>query len=209
MLQMPHPGVYLLNTGPKSAAVSPPAGHGAVHKEREIHYPTAMSEPTLLSAYQRIHLRLRRLATQLLGSTDEAEDVLQDAFCKLWVKPTASDKPPHEAEALLTTTVRHLSIDHLRERERRPQVSLDEGRDAGPADPEGETQRREERFRQLESAVEQCLTPLQRDILHRHEYRGEDFGSIAQSLHMQPAAVRMQLSRARQTIRNYFKTQTP
>ena len=78
-----------------------------------------MSEPNLLSAYQRIHLRLRRLATQLLGSSDEAEDVLQDAFCKLWVTPSATDKQPHEAEALLTTTVRHLSIDHLRQRERR------------------------------------------------------------------------------------------
>ncbi len=165
-----------------------------------------MSEPNLLSAYQRIHLRLRRLATQLLGSSDEAEDVLQDAFCKLWVTPSATDKQPHEAEALLTTTVRHLSIDHLRQRERRPQVCLDEGRDAAPAATEDEALGREERFRQLETAVEQCLTPLQRDILHRHEYRGEDFSSIAQSLGMQPAAVRMQLSRARQTIRNYFKT---
>ena len=169
-----------------------------------------MKEPVLLSAYQRIHLRLRRLATQLLGSTDEADDVLQDAFLRLWVAPGArSDKAPHEAEALLTTTVRHLSIDHLRTRSRHQQLSLDEQRDARPDEAADEALSRERRLVYLEQAVEQCLTPLQRDILHRHEYRGEDFGSIARSLGMQPAAVRMQLSRARRAIRYYFQTHRP
>ena len=61
----------------------------------------------------------------------------------------------------------------------------------------------------LEAAVESCLTERQREVLRRHEYRGESFEQIADELHMQPPAVRMQLSRARKAIRLYFKEHRP
>ena len=63
----------------------------------------------------------------------------------------------------------------------------------------------ESRFQAVERIVASELSPLQRDILRRHDYEGQDYDAIAQSLQMQPAAVRMQLSRARRTIREIYR----
>lgn len=53
---------------------------------------------------------LIRLAYRLLGSVDEAEDVVQDAHVKL----LAVDRAPHDTQAYLFRTVTNLAIDRLR-----------------------------------------------------------------------------------------------
>ena len=66
----------------------------------------------LTETYQRIRLRLKARAGKVLSDAEAAEDALQDAFVKLWGRyPVQSEK---EAEALLTRTVRNVSIDQLR-----------------------------------------------------------------------------------------------
>ena len=180
-----------------------------------------MGDIALLKAFERLHRRLHAMAVRLLADDAAADDVLQEAFCRLWQRPAAADggaagpampPPPlseERAGAMLAVTVRRLGIDRLRSEARHPHLALDEERDARPDDAADEGRLRERRLALLEAAVESCLTERQREVLHRHEYRGESFEQIAAALHMQPAAVRMQLSRARKAIRQYFKEHRP
>ncbi len=168
---------------------------------------TSPKPSPLLSAFSRLTRRLRGVASSILGSEADAEDALQDAFVRLWPQ---HDKIATEAEAegKLTLTVRHLSIDRLRRRQTTHMEPLDEELDVPPDEEANEAEERERRFRQVQSIIERELSPVAREILHRHEYEGQDFDTIAAALDMQPAAVRMQLSRARKTIRMcYLKLQ--
>ena len=149
----------------------------------------------LTETYQRIRLRLRAGARQLLSDTEAAEDALQDAFIKLWGRYEVRSE--REAEALLTRTVRNVSIDQIRKRKT---VPLD-----GDLPDDDVKEDRETQFRRVERMVEQELTDLQRRIIHRHEYEGASLERIAEELGMQPPAVRMQLSRARKTIRELYR----
>ena len=57
----------------------------------------------------------------------------------------------------------------------------------------------------VKKIVESKLTETQRLILSRREYDNMEYEEIAEELGMQPAAVRMQLSRARKTILECYK----
>ena len=149
----------------------------------------------LTETYQRIRHRLKAGAGKILTDADAAEDALQDAFVRLWKRyPVRNEK---EAEALLSRTVRNASIDQLRKRKT---VLLDEDL---PEEDVGEN--REALFRRIEEMVETELTDLQRLIIRRHEYESVTLERIADELGMQPPAVRMQLSRARKTIREQYR----
>lgn len=130
----------------------------------------------------------------MLSDADAAEDALQDAFVRLWGRyQVRSEK---EAEALLTRTVRNMSIDSLRKRKTVPL--------AGDL-PEEAEENREALFRRVEEMVDTELTDLQKLIVRRHEYESVTLEKIAEELGMQPPAVRMQLSRARKTIREHYR----
>ena len=147
----------------------------------------------LTETYQRIRQRLQVGAGKLLADAEAAEDALQDAFVRLWGRYEV--RSGREAEALLTRTVRNVSIDQLRKRKTVPI--------AGDLPEEDVGENREALFRRVEEMVDSELTDLQRLIVRRHEYEGLTLERIAEELGMQPPAVRMQLSRARKTIREH------
>ena len=148
----------------------------------------------LTETYQRIRERLRAGAGKMLSDAEAAEDALQDAFVRLWGRYQVRSE--REAEALLTRTVRNVSIDQLRKRKTVPLM----------ADlPEEVGENREALFRRVEEMVDTELTDLQKLIIRRHEYESVTLERIAEELGMQPPAVRMQLSRARKTIREHYR----
>ena len=64
---------------------------------------------------------------------------------------------------------------------------------------------REALFRKVEASLDRDITLLQKKIIQLHEYEGLSFEEIAKELGMQPAAVRMQASRARKLLRDKFR----
>ena len=143
-----------------------------------------MNEETLIATFTELRKRFIRLASRYINNQDDADDALQEAFCRLWPRRD-SIKSRQEVEAMATTVVKNLCIDAWRRQQNYPTVELDPEKDM-----------------EIEDSK---LSPTQQLILQRREFDGEDLETIARDLHMQPTAVRMQLSRARKTIRECYQ----
>lgn len=163
-----------------------------------------MSEETLISTFTRLRKRLLHLATSYLHSSYDADDVLQDAFCRLWPRADSLDTP-QVAEAMAVTTVRNLSIDEWRRRTTRDEVEFDAERDTRLSESPVEEIERQERYKQLKLLIEKELSPVQQQILHLREYEELEMNEIAERVGMTPENVRVNLSRARKRIREAYQ----
>ena len=65
-----------------------------------------------------------------------------------------------------------------------------------------DVEERERTYDELKRKIDSELTSTQKYILEEKEYGGRTLEDIAKELKMEPTAVRMQLSRARKTLRN-------
>lgn len=156
----------------------------------------------VLSVFTTLRQKFRGMALRLLQDETEADDVLQDAFCRLWPR-RGTIRTKDEAAALANVTVKHLCIDNLRRR--KDFSNLDDADVPDIADDSDVQREREERFRAVEAAVGACLSPLQQKILRLRDYEGCPYAEIAGRLGMTEEAVRMQLSRARKTVREQWR----
>jgi len=153
-----------------------------------------MSKNFLIEAYKKLRQRLQH------EDLHEGEDALNDAFCQLW---SSSYDPATalEGEKLLSVATHRRQISLWREEKRHPHTSLNKVNIA-QSPPDTDIQ---ETFLQIKTLIERQLTPLQEEILTRHDINDETYKQIAENLGMQEAAVRMQLSRARNIIRETYK----
>lgn len=163
---------------------------------------TATKHP-LLVAFERMRYRLQKLSASITGNDEDAEDALQDAFERLWTKvPQPADT--EQAAALMATTVRNLSIDRVRRRLTRPTEELDDARLSVPDDTDEAAREAERKFQTVQRIMEQRLSAQQRTVLQMRDYEGRSYADIASTLQVQEATVRMQLSRARKTVRETY-----
>ncbi len=165
-----------------------------------------VSEDILVKTFTESRSKLMRIVRRFFPNGDEADDALQEAFCRLWTRADCL-RTSKEAEAMAATTVRNLCVDTLRHRKRVEEVELGECDMSVPPGESDGLSEREEMFRMVEQIVESRLTPLQKQIFHMKEYEGLSFSVIAETLGMQQPAVRMQLSRARKEIRMCYRKQ--
>ena len=151
----------------------------------------------LTDVFVRLRQKLKLASGRILSDTSLVEDILQDSFVQLWRRhyPLKSEK---EAEALLTRTVRNTSLNEKR-RKRMAPLENDYPDDSPDA------KEREQSFVEMERRIETELTATQRHILEEKEYGGRTLNEIAKDLDMDPAAVRMQISRARRKLRDALK----
>ena len=159
-----------------------------------------MSEEQLTRTFTAMRRKFLHIATLFLPQKEDAEDALQDAFCRLWSRRDNINSDS-EAEALTTTTIRNICIDRLR-KQRLDTVPIDEEHDETPDDSHEE---RETLLQEIDDIIKRELTPQQQKIIAAREYEGKSIEEIADTLNMQPTAVRMQLSRARKRIREIYK----
>ena len=163
----------------------------------------------LTATFLQIRRRLQVISTSILGNPTEAEDALSEAFLRLWKSPQAWENS-RQAEAILTTTVRNISIDEVRRRHSHPTDSLEvipEGKDTTDIIPD--ELEVEQRLCRLEKLISCHLSSLQQRILHMRDVDGLAYSVISEQLGMQETAVRMQLSRARKLLRELYRRQYP
>lgn len=137
------------------------------------------------------------IALRILGDRFLAEETAQDVFLELHAKLGALESNEHVLHWLRRAVV-HRSIDRIRQRDRRPEVALDEGdlpepaADAPPGDPLLSRQ-----IRQLVASL-----PVTQRTVIALRYQ-EDMGAeeIAEALEMPVATVKSHLRRTLQLLR--------
>lgn len=162
-----------------------------------------MSDKNLINAFTHWRSRFLRQAMRMLPSEEDAEDVLQDAFVRLWSYKDRLNTD-REAVAMATVTVRNLAVDRFRQLRRVETTELNDNIESQSDSEDAEEDKLAERHALVSDIMRQVLTPLQLRIIELREYEGKSYDEVARELGMTQPAVRMQLSRARKGIREKY-----
>ena len=138
--------------------------------------------------------RLVAIASRILGSDSEADDVVQEAWLRLARADLVEDPP-----AWLTTVVTRLCLDHLRRRGTRSVAEAAAPAPAPSADPEADALLAD-RVGGAMQVVLDTLAPAERAAFVLHDVFGYPFDDISAVLGRSGTAVRQLASRARRKL---------
>ncbi|MGN7859776.1 sigma-70 family RNA polymerase sigma factor [Microbacterium sp. 22303] len=162
-------------------------------------------ENSLVERFEEHRPRLRRLAQRMLGSTAEADDIVQE----VWLRASAAGADDvKNFGGWLTTIASRACLNVLRSRASRGEIPLDDER-TGPVvemeerapDPMQEAQQAEAVGAAL-TVVHERLSPAERVAFVLHDSFDVPFEQIADLLERSPDAVRQLASRARRRVRS-------
>jgi RNA polymerase sigma-70 factor, ECF subfamily len=142
--------------------------------------------PNLEDAYRRYFPIIREKCARMLGDGDEAQDVAQETFVRLW-RTALADEDPRRLTAWIYRTSTHLAVDRLRRRRFVVDASLDRQRAVCL---EETVQARQELTRIARDAPAQELEVA---VLHRIDGMGQE--EIAMVLDISDRTVRRMLAR--------------
>lgn len=143
--------------------------------------------------------RLTAIASRILGSSADADDVVQEAWLRLSATNDVKDLP-----AWLTTVTTRLCLDHLRKRNTRATVEAQVSAEASTAEPATDPEVEALIAEQVGDAMQvvlDTLTPAERAAFVLHDVFGYQFEEISVVLGRSGAAVRQIASRARRKVR--------
>ncbi len=138
--------------------------------------------------------RLRAIATRIVGSEADADDVLQEAWLRLSRTHDIDDLP-----AWLTTVVTRLCLDHLRKRRTRSEAEAQLPPDPAPVDPEADALLAERMGGAMQIVVD-ALAPAERAAFVLHDVFGYPFDEVSAVMGRSGTAVRQLASRARRKV---------
>ena len=154
-----------------------------------------MDQQIYTEAVKRNNRRVFLLALSFTRQRQDAEDVMQTVFLKLWKHPAAFTDETHMDKWLTKVTVNE-SRSLLRARAREP-ISFEELEALGAVAEQPEE-------RELIAAVMQLPEPL-RAVIHLHYYEDLPVKEIAGLLNISQAAVKMRLVRGRKQLQSLLE----
>lgn len=156
-----------------------------------------------ITEFEAIYLRSfppsMRLAASMLHDDDEARDVVQEVFLKLWESETALENP----QAFIIRSVRNTCLNRIaamdtRERFRR-RLSLEEPDDTVDI---------EMRDAEVQAAVRTLLSPRERQVVDKIYAEGLSYKKAAEHLDVSVALINKSIVSALKKLRTHFKTHT-
>ena len=136
-----------------------------------------------------------RFIVKNLRHTEDAEDIVQSAFEKLWIHKESVETA--KAKSYLFTVAYHLLIDHTRKAKR---ISLQESF-------ENDTQAAYQENKALKKVLHDALATLgetQRSLVLLKDYEGYSYEEIGEITKLTTDQVRVYLHRARLKLRSYL-----
>jgi RNA polymerase sigma-70 factor (ECF subfamily) len=136
-----------------------------------------------------------RFIVKNLRHTEDAEDIVQSAFEKLWIHKESVETA--KAKSYLFTVAYHLLIDHTRKAKR---ISLQESF-------ENDTQTTYQENKALKKVLHDALATLsetQRSLVLLKDYEGYSYEEIGEITKLTTDQVRVYLHRARLKLRSYL-----
>jgi len=154
------------------------------------------------------HRRVYGLCYRFTGSSQDAEDLTQEVFLKLYGNLTSFDLARGSFQVWISTLTRNLLVDHFRRtRQQRATDSLDAGwnetDELKPIDrleDQSRTPHDQAVQRELERMVQEALTkisPELREAVILRDLQDLDYKEIAQILHVPEGTVKSRISRGR------------
>lgn len=148
-----------------------------------------------------IRHKLYRFALRITGSAQEAEDVVQEVLERVWKSPAEQSAAVQNWEAWCMTLTRHRSIDKTRMQSQHRALPLDSLATHSAADP---TPAQETESRDMAAWVRRLMQELpekQRLVMHLRDIEELSYEEIASVLDISLDQVKVNLHRARKTIR--------
>jgi RNA polymerase sigma-70 factor (ECF subfamily) len=151
---------------------------------------------------------LYRLALRITLNPAEAEDVVQETMIKVWNRRDHWEELD-SIEAFCLTICRNISLDKIKKAENQNQ-SIEEGHDAPDlsytSNPEEQAMQRD-RIRLIRHLIDH-LPEKQRSCMQLRDFEGKSYKEIAQVLGISEEQVKINIFRARQTIKQkYIETE--
>jgi len=146
--------------------------------------------------------KLLRFATHFLKDEDEAKDVVQDVFLKLWQKRDELEKIEN-VEAFAMRMTRNRCLDVIRAGKTIPiNAETDRRMKEETVDVHNQVEFTES-ANQIKKLINQ-LPDLQRTVMYLRDIEQLSYDEIAETTELQLNAIRVNLSRARKKVRDEF-----
>jgi RNA polymerase sigma-70 factor (ECF subfamily) len=150
--------------------------------------------------------RIYRMAFRLMGNREEAEDIVQEVYLKLWGM-RAELGNYRSIEALCIRITRNLGLDMLRRRKvNQEAMKTERSRAGGYMDLPSDNLEKEEEARIVHTLIAALPEP-QRSLVHLRHLEGKEYEEIAEMVNMNVNAIRVSISRARKQMREILEKQ--
>lgn len=141
---------------------------------------------------------LYRFALNFLGSSEDARDIVQDVFVKLWLNVDRIDQD--KVKSWLFTCTHHAMLNFIKRRARIDYMQSIQLQGAPHMDTH------EFESNEIIERTVGMLPPLQKSILLMRDLEGYSYEEIGVMLNLSPSQVKVYLFRARVKVKNQLKT---
>ena len=141
-----------------------------------------------------------RFIVKNIRHTEDAQDIVQSAFEKLWVN--RAQVLPEKAKSYLFTVAYHQMIDHIRKSNKMPLS------DEASIPHQAINQAQTELKALLMRAVNE-LNPTQKSLVLLKDYEGYSYQEIAEIMNLSDSQVKVYLHRARIILKNKLSAYAP
>jgi RNA polymerase sigma-70 factor (ECF subfamily) len=147
---------------------------------------------------------LYRLALRITLNPAEAEDIVQETLIKVWNR-RGQWGDIDSIEAFCLTICRNLSLDKMRKMTNQQQSlsEIDDTPDTSHAANPEERAVQQDKVALVQSLISQ-LPEKQRSVMHLREFEGKSYKEIAQIMSISEEQVKVNIYRARQTIKQKY-----
>jgi RNA polymerase sigma-70 factor (ECF subfamily) len=141
-----------------------------------------------------------RFIVKNIRHTEDAQDIVQSAFEKLWVN--RAQVLPDKAKSYLFTVAYHQMIDHIRKSNKMPLTE-------DSAIPHHQTMQQHTELKQVLMHAVNELNPTQKSLVLLKDYEGYSYQEIAEIMNLSDSQVKVYLHRARLILKNKLSAYAP